>query len=701
MGSYAKRGLFAAAGVVLVLQPVLASARTDVDLAEFRATIRIEAPGVAAPKADVRAATKPGLVHGWLEEVVAGRGQRLLGIAPTGFVNVLEITAYFRNRSSLAYLTDLTTDQVLLSNGNLHYRAPVLTWGAAGQTAQRLNILGPGETFKVVFAIGLRSMMPFQFYVNICGRASYDVGVAFDEYLQCRGVDRVSYPRSVMVPLGPIVRNTINAIVTPPDWARLGFIDFVPGNSSIATTDPAKARYASEGIAVSGGSVGATIVEARTNFQPQTAGLFEADVKPVLRRRIAIHVVTDPTPCALAPCPLGPASSPPAALIPRELDIESYLDQIWRVQANIITGFTTTDRIVRSDMTFAYDVNGNGRFDGDGPGSAAEWNRINTAVTAEGDFVDVAQPDGSTLRIPYIHVFYVKRIKDDTAWTDMATRRIVIGAQREGAPGALVPSEAISLLYKTLAHEVGHALGDRRDTRDPLELMFYSRRWLYAHPPDQLDHSCSVRKLDWCVVNPTAAACPPDRTAAWYPAEVAGRAAALPDSALWAYPALQRRIEAGDATAILELGRANDSSVLPYLEALARQDGSDHGSPQAAARMALARMGVGLYFQQMLADVDAADPMVQDQAVEKLAYAGNAEALAKLISLLDRDEYRTDGIHDNTSPEREGTLVYSPLGRVALRALESMPEAAEVGGAGEAVRMAAWRSWWARRGPVR
>lgn len=103
-----------------------------------------------------------------------------------------------------------------------------------------------------------------------------------------------------------------------------------------------------------------------------------------------------------------------------------------------------------------------------------------------------------------------------------------------------------------------------------------------------------------------------------------GQAHQMSDSA----KALAARVKEGDNQSILDAGMSGDKSLIPYLRTL-----TSKGTPWA--QMALAKLGEVEYLNQILAEVDAADPAIQDRAMEKLTYVGGKEALRKLYQLLD------------------------------------------------------------------
>jgi len=100
--------------------------------------------------------------------------------------------------------------------------------------------------------------------------------------------------------------------------------------------------------------------------------------------------------------------------------------------------------------------------------------------------------------------------------------------------------------------------------------------------------------------------------------------------------ALAERVRVGDYQSVLDAGGTGDTSLIPYLKVLASQGKSPW--PQ----MALAKLGEKDYVDEIFAEVDNADPMVQDRAIEKLVYLGDKTSLRRLYQLLDDATPRED-----------------------------------------------------------
>ena len=92
--------------------------------------------------------------------------------------------------------------------------------------------------------------------------------------------------------------------------------------------------------------------------------------------------------------------------------------------------------------------------------------------------------------------------------------------------------------------------------------------------------------------------------------------------------ALAEKVREGDNQSVLNAGKSEDKTLIPYLKTLASK-----GSPWA--QMALAKLGENEYLNQILAEVDAEDPNIQDRAMEKLSYVGGKVAFKRFYELLD------------------------------------------------------------------
>lgn len=100
---------------------------------------------------------------------------------------------------------------------------------------------------------------------------------------------------------------------------------------------------------------------------------------------------------------------------------------------------------------------------------------------------------------------------------------------------------------------------------------------------------------------------------------------------------LKSQVEAGDSDAIRAAGDSGDLTLIPYLKQLASDGKARNNSNSSAfqAHIALAKLGDDKALQQILADIDADNPDVQDKAMKKLSIVGGDEAFKKFYQLLD------------------------------------------------------------------
>jgi HEAT repeat protein len=101
---------------------------------------------------------------------------------------------------------------------------------------------------------------------------------------------------------------------------------------------------------------------------------------------------------------------------------------------------------------------------------------------------------------------------------------------------------------------------------------------------------------------------------------------------------LAEKIKTGDYESILEMGTSGDRTIIPYLKVLASKESKwiVHDN----AQMALAKLGEKEYLNQILAEVDAESPDIQDKAMKKLSYVGGKAAFKKFYELLDDNDPR-------------------------------------------------------------
>ncbi len=160
--------------------------------------------------------------------------------------------------------------------------------------------------------------------------------------------------------------------------------------------------------------------------------------------------------------------------------------------------------------------------------------------------------------------------------------------------------------------------------------------------------------------------------------------------------------EKGNANAILELGRSGNSSVIPTLKELrTRETNKAMGSVSSRAQMALARLGDAEAMSEILTEMKSDDPTVQDNAIRKLVYVSNDEAIRNLIALLDDAGPRKMKEYDpeQRGPHGEipqGKIIYLPINVMAMKALaEIVPNPVIASGkepTQEEIQL--WLEWW-------
>jgi HEAT repeat protein len=154
---------------------------------------------------------------------------------------------------------------------------------------------------------------------------------------------------------------------------------------------------------------------------------------------------------------------------------------------------------------------------------------------------------------------------------------------------------------------------------------------------------------------------------------------------------LKAVVKEGNYDAILAAGKSNDRTLIPYLKTLASKSGSKSLENSAAfkAHVALAELGDEEAIGEILAEVDASDPYMQDSAMKKLSYIKGQKAFAKLYSLLDDFAERAD-------PNVKSGVVYFPRASMAVLFLSQMvenpPTAIGVYGTRENVEL--WKAWF-------
>jgi hypothetical protein len=158
---------------------------------------------------------------------------------------------------------------------------------------------------------------------------------------------------------------------------------------------------------------------------------------------------------------------------------------------------------------------------------------------------------------------------------------------------------------------------------------------------------------------------------------------------------LMQSAQAGDTTAILELGRSGNGvqrhEVVAVLESIVQTSSISASNTAACAQMALARLGDTNRFNEIVAELHDSNPAVQFRATEKLAYVWNTAAVRTLGPCLFDAQYATFRV----SPSDGRT--YQPLSYMAMRALAeimilSPPTPRDPEPRPENLQK--WRDWW-------
>ena len=273
-----------------------------------------------------------------------------------------------------------------------------------------------------------------------------DIDVRFDADAPCSGFDDSVLPRTVMVPLNGT--NAALVTIVPPAAA-----------SQVALSPPGLVSPirpgASQRIVLQGRSAGRQIVEARRDDGRLLRGLV-VDVWPRRDLTLSIHAVTDPT------HGIAPTGVPRADLV------ESVLNRLWGLQANIHF------RVTRADLTVRYDANNDGTLDA---GSRARY------PSAEmGRIIGAAGSSSSAYQM-----FYVNRITDAASRGDLGGRAEA-GDRYGFVASSYIEAQTAGRVPLVTAHEMGHMLGINYESTDRLDLM-------YGAPT-----GCRITARDWnCV----------------------------------------------------------------------------------------------------------------------------------------------------------------------------------------------------------
>lgn len=183
---------------------------------------------------------------------------------------------------------------------------------------------------------------------------------------------------------------------------------------------------------------------------------------------------------------------------------------------------------------------------------------------------------------------------------------------------------------------------------------------------------------------------------------------------------LLMRIKNGDREAALEIGRLNNSQIVPALrellkieqlrkrfpqeELLEKLKGqrSYYGSMDGNLRMALAKLGDDEEFQGIVNSLSDQSPMVQEDSVKMLLYIAGAKSVRVLMGIVTSDHPRFQEARFMKEVNAKGETVESDVmfGPLALSAIDAVQELIkETPGRrrkGEFYTgyIARWRQWW-------
>lgn len=110
---------------------------------------------------------------------------------------------------------------------------------------------------------------------------------------------------------------------------------------------------------------------------------------------------------------------------------------------------------------------------------------------------------------------------------------------------------------------------------------------------------------------------------------------------------LSTKIKSGNYESILETGKDDDKTLIPYLKSLVAKADNGQIIPlkvRVYAQMALAKLGEKRYFDEIKAEVNDSNPDIQDKAIEKLGYVANDDVFQIFYQLLDDKTNRTEPI---------------------------------------------------------
>lgn len=153
----------------------------------------------------------------------------------------------------------------------------------------------------------------------------------------------------------------------------------------------------------------------------------------------------------------------------------------------------------------------------------------------------------------------------------------------------------------------------------------------------------------------------------------------------------------GDHPSILRLGERGESSDIPFLRNLLKEGDRSHGSASEAAQMALARLGVEAFVDEILDELKIDDPAVQMRVTQKLGYVGGKRSVKALAGLLGHDKISRKKLsRPKDSKARPRTHLFEPLSFSAVRALWKIvpnpPVPPRADPTAEDVKK--WKEWW-------
>jgi HEAT repeat protein len=170
---------------------------------------------------------------------------------------------------------------------------------------------------------------------------------------------------------------------------------------------------------------------------------------------------------------------------------------------------------------------------------------------------------------------------------------------------------------------------------------------------------------------------------------------------------LVKKVEGGNADALLEMGRRGDKSVVPYLQALWEKTSKDSRSETnpkwvANIQMALAKLGEKKQVDEIWKELKNDDPSIQTAAIKKLTYVGGNQAVLALVNLLDNSVLlRGKSMQrspSSTEQVRQGVVFFGPLNLMAMEALgQIVPNPPvlytnEIKAKQDDVKI--WKDWW-------